>query len=680
MKNWPFNANVSENTWSMIDASGFLEPVPGCVYEGRRLDGGVPLGALGTGYFTLDGSGLVGHCSIYNDIVPPRHDFSEWLTVCAGNARMPLSTARISYWGHYPFVDIVAEFAEHPVTVGIRAFCPFIVGNSADSNIPAVLFEIEVGNQGTEALDIALEIDPPAPPSGKRSGVELIGSSIAANVPAGEKFHGTVRVAVGPGDAKRIRFVFAWYYPYWRDSGSEAHVHRYGTRFGSAAEVAADALERFDSLLIRSLSWQREIYKADYPAWLKDALVQGLYSLAKNSIWIAKTRKDEWWSENGWFSHNESHTDCPITETMVCRMHGHFPALFFFPELEESTLEAFRHFQISDGEIPFTFGMTTSLRDPRYHCQHPLNPGQYVQMIYRQFLRTGDKEQLEKFYDSAKRAIRYLYSLDDDDDGLVNDQAHVAPGEFWPANQFYDDWPWYGTSAYVAGTWLATLACGKAMAEVMADAEFAEECGRWLSRGQKAYEEKLWNGQYYRLWSDPSEGRISDVSLGNQLMAQWCVRVAGIADVLPAEKINAALDSIERLNMNATAYGLVNAATPAGESFDTGYQQVDDQGKNVFVGENLCAAMTYMYHGREETGLQIAKRIYETIAFKSYSPWNQRCIFSSESGMPLWGDDYYSNMVIWAVPMAIANQGIRKFTAKGGLIDRMIGTGNDDKP
>ena len=104
------------------------------------------------------------------------------------------------------------------------------------------------------------------------------------------------------------------------------------------------------------------------------------------------------------------------------------------------------------------------MRDPRYHCQHPLNSGQYAQMIYRLYLRTGDRDLLAHFYDSAKRAIRYQHSLDDDGDGLVNDQAHVQPTELWPANQFYDIWPWWGTSAYVAGTWLATLSCGEAMA------------------------------------------------------------------------------------------------------------------------------------------------------------------------------------------------------------------------
>lgn len=673
MSEWPFCACGSRDEWRMVEADGFPNPVPGCIYDGARLDGGVPLGGLGTGYFTLEGTGKIGFCSIYNDIVPPRSDFAEWLTVRVGETQMPLSTATIAYWGHFPVADLVARFAEEPLTVGIRAFSPFIAGDAGDSNIPAVLFEIEVRNRGDVPKDITLSVLPPAPTADKKGTVALLGNGLATDSGSG-RLRGTIQATVPAQGSWRVRFVFAWHFPYWRDSGSEAHVNRYAGRYENAEAVAQDALKRFDTLLGRVLAWQQVIYESDLPEWLRDALVQGLYSLAKNTVWIARTRKDEWWGADGWFTHSESHTGCPITETMVCRMHGHFPALFFFPQLERSTLDAFKHFQISDGEVPFAYGMKTSMRDPRYHCQHPLNSGQYAQMIYRLFQRTGDREQLAYFYESAKRAIRYQYTLDDDEDGLVNDQAHVQPGEFWPANQFYDCWPWWGTSAYVAGTWLGTLACGKALAEAMGDAEFAAECSEWLAKGQAAYDAKLWTGEYYRLWTDPENDRVNDTSLANQLMGQWCVKVAGLPDVLPEDKVNTALSSIEQLNMAATSYGLVNGVTPEGKRISAGFGGTDDNdhSKHTFVGEDLCAAMTFMYHGRAEVGAEIAKRIYQAVALKSRSPWNQRCLISSETGLPVWGHDYYSDLVIWTVPMALTNQSIAEFVAEGGLVDRMI--------
>ncbi|MCW4019722.1 MAG: hypothetical protein NWF14_00615, partial [Candidatus Bathyarchaeota archaeon] len=92
----------------------------------------------------------------------------------------------------------------------------------------------------------------------------------------------------------------------------------------------------------------------------------------------------------------------------------------------------------------------------------------------------------------------------------------------------------------------------------------------------------------------------------------------------------------------------------------------------IFIGENLCAAMTFMYHNRRDIGLEIARRLYEAIAQKSCSPWNQHCLINAETGLPVWGDDYYSNLVIWAVPMAIAGEGLSEFTEDGKLVSKMV--------
>jgi len=151
---------------------------------------------------------------------------------------------------------------------------------------------------------------------------------------------------------------------------------------------------------------------------------------------------------------------------------------------------------------------------------------------------------------------------------LVNEQSHARLGELSSANQFYDIWHWYGTSAYVAGTWLATLSCGQALSALMNDDDFAAECADWLEHGKAAFQDKLCTSEYYRLWHDPAnnsgDGPDCDVSLGKQLMAQWCVKITGLADVLPAVRILSTLGVVKRLNMAATEHGLVNGVNPDG--------------------------------------------------------------------------------------------------------------------
>ena len=395
LPSWPF-AHTKIHEWTTIQADGFQNPVTGLVFDGSSLESGVPLGGIGTGYFTLEGDGKIGLCSIYNDWVPPKRVFADWLFVESGTRRVPLSASRTVYWGHFPVADLRASLPEIPLEVGLRAFAPFLPGDSAASNTPAVVFDLELRNTSAASLPLNLVFRFPKPVATpvEPNALDLKGAGIQT---AGEPGSYKLELQLPPHSTKRLRFSVGWYAPSWRDSGHEPHINRYSTRFRSAEEVAHYALANADNLLKRILNWQTVLYQSDYPEWLRDALVQGLYSLTKNSIWIARTRKDEWWSDNGWFTHSESHTGCPIVETMVCRMHGHFAALYFFPDLETSTLEAFRHFQVADGEIPFCFGQPTSMRDPRYHCQHPLNSGQYAQMVHQLYLRTGDRTQLNQF-------------------------------------------------------------------------------------------------------------------------------------------------------------------------------------------------------------------------------------------------------------------------------------------
>ncbi len=671
---WPFRTPPVVNCWTTVEADGFSSPVSAFVYDGKSLESGVPLGGLGTGYMTLEGNGKLGYSSIFNDLVPPAKIFADWLIVNTGAKSAPLSTAQIKYWGHYPVVDLLACFEELRLEIGIRAFTPFIVGDAGASNAPVALFELELRNLSESSMAPSLSLQFPVKRTERsqeatRGNLVVRGNEVSVKAASEGRYY--LLTEIPSKGVRRVRFAVGWFAPVWLDSGNEPRTNRYAQRFSSATHVADDALRDYDRLLRRVLGWQEVIYRTDLPNWLQDALVQGFYSLAKNSVWIARTRKDDWWSENGWFTHSESHTGCPIVETIVCRMHGHFALLYFFPELEATTLEGFRHYQIGSGEIPFAFGMPTSMRDPRFTCQHPLNSGEYAQMVYRLYMRSGDRMLLSKFYESARQAIRYQYTLDDDDCGLVHDHSHALPGQAWPANQFYDIWPWRGTSSYVAGIWLATLKIGAEMAKTVGDRSFAKECNDRLERGIVAFQNKLWNGSYYRLWSDTSAHRVSEVCLSNQLMTVWCTRVVGLDDVLPAPNINSALDRVERLNMGSTAYGLTNGVNPDGTPYETTVGGTNDFPKHIFFGESLCAAMTFIYHGRRSIGLEIARRLYFAVAVKNASPWNQRCLLNGKTGLPQWGDDYYSNLAIWALPMALAGQNIGEF-AREGLVKRMV--------
>lgn len=62
----------------------------------------------------------------------------------------------------------------------------------------------------------------------------------------------------------------------------------------------------------------------------------------------------------------------------------------------------------------------------------------------------------------------------------------------------------------------------------------------WLEQARSVYQEKLWNGNYYRLDS----GSGSDVVMTDQLCGQFYARLLGLPDIVPIDCAESALASI----------------------------------------------------------------------------------------------------------------------------------------
>ena len=686
---------------------GLKNPASGTVYPAGSLEqGGMPLGGLGTGYVCLDPDGRLGKCSIFNRLPAPIALHKPFLSLSVGGKTLTLATAKsgtgdataIRYFGHFPVADVQFE-TPGSVRAALRAYSPFILGDSAECNTPAAVFEVHLQNVSDRPQAATVTFSPGGFPAGKAekfaaggwAGVQVTHRPVE---PLPAWVHHTyawaaegglaaadaqgVRVwkaaELQAGGRATVRFVLAWHEPYLREASRRVEKHRYAERFADAKAVVARAAKRHRRWLKRVLAWQDVLYGSDLPDWLKEELVNVPYTLAKNSTWIARTRPDDWWGPEGLFLVNESFSTCSVSETMPCRFFGHWPALFFFPELELTALKAIRHFQLRGGQPPFCMGLGFAIRDPRYHCQHTAGAGEYPQMIYRYYLRTGDKAFLESFWPSARDSLNFMLWLDRDGDGLVEDHPHTIEGEFFPANNPLDCWPWHGASSYTAGKGLAALVCGIRMAELAGDKPQARKWRAVLAKGQASYERKLWTGTYYRTYNDPAAKKRNDACFAAQLSSVWCTRVLGLADPLPKERIDQALAAIAKLNIPASRFGMVNAVFPDGKlcvEGGPGGQRI--WSRDIFIQCNATAAMVFLYHGRRDDGLKAARAMLDTIFRGPHAmPWSQPCGLSSVTGGTCHGHDYYDHMVVWSSPLALAGQDIAAASRTGGLIARML--------
>lgn len=696
-----FDASADPHVLQTLRVAGLKNPACGTVYPAAGLEqGGMPLGGLGTGYLCLDPDGRFGKTSILNRYPAPIVLGKPFLYLTVDGRRLALATPKdgsgdakaVHYFGHFPVADIRFE-VDAPLKVELRAFSPFILGDSAECNTPAAVFEVHVTSAADKPQAIAVTFSPGGLPQGEAapfsldgwSGVQVTHKPVE-NLPGwvrhtyavaaengtaaaeGQGAGATVECTLKAGEHATARFVLAWHQPYLREGSGRVEKHKYAERFADAKAAAARAAARHREWLRRVLGWQDVLYGSDLPGWLKEELVNVPYTLAKNSTWLARTRPDDWWGDEGLFLVNESFSTCAITETMPCRFFGHWPALFFFPEQERTTLEAIRHFQLRDGEPPFCLGLGFAIRDPRYHCQHTCGAGEYAQMIYRYYLRTGDERFLKEFWPSARDAIGFMLWLDRDGDGLVEDHPHAFEGETFPGNNPLDQWPWYGPSSYTAGKALATLVCGIRMAEQAGDAAQAAAWRAALEKGRRAYDEKLWTGSYYRTYAGDATHKPNDACFSAQLSSVWCTRVLGLEDPVPQDRIDKALDAVARLNIPASPFGMVDAVFPDG-TVCTEARWAND----IFIQCNATAAMAFLYAGRHEDGERAARTMLDTLFRGPHAmPWSQPCGLSSATGGTCHGHDYYDHMVVWSYPLALAGQDIRAACAGGGLISRML--------
>ncbi|WP_026732927.1 GH116 family glycosyl hydrolase [Fischerella sp. PCC 9605] len=418
---------------------------------------------------------------------------------------------------------------------------------------------------------------------------EQIGSALA------------VRFTLQPGETLQIPFVLAWDFPVTEFAAGINYYRRYSDFFGRSGKnawaIASTALQQYQTWQAQIQAWQQPILdRADLPDWFKMALFNELYDLtAGGTLWSAASERDS----IGQFAVLEC-LDYRWYESLDVRLYGSFALLMLFPELEKAVIRAFaRAIPTSDNntrvigyyltigaESPFAVrkvaGATPhDLGAPNEHVWEKTNYTSYqdcnqwkdlgcdfVLQVYRDFLFTGadDVNFLADCWHAIVETLDYLKTFDKDGDGIPENSG--AP------DQTFDDWRLQGVSAYCGGLWLAALEAAIAICDVLltnhGDAENTEELVEqksiyevWLEQSRPIYEEKLWNGQYYRL--DSNSG--SDVVMADQLCGQFYARLLGLPDIVPSDRALSALKTVYNacfLKFHNGQFGAANGLRPDG--------------------------------------------------------------------------------------------------------------------
>ena len=767
--------------WQTFPAEGFGQPACGAVYRLKdRVTNGMALGGIDTGCLDLETSGLLGYCTIFNTHVPrrgplnapilgisvagktwvlcdnqPKRGWGEYQVDKQGVSRIHadglpealdgVEQAReIHYWGHYPVADLEFETSA-PISVGLRAYSPFLPGDLVGSMLPGAVFEAHLRNTSGERQSATIAFSFPGPlaeeagsarfaraeeRSGSFRGVSVSGplasyalgvagaaqprfggpltdggawASIAHALPqAGEEEPGAscaLNVTLAAGQSRIVRFVLAWHAPTWNAGGynwanapvkftgsyhweKELHsfTHMYARHYPSALGSAARLARGATSILRRILAWQQAIYsEAGLPVWLRDSLVNNLYLITETGLWAQKSATLPDWvrEEDGLFGMNECPRGCPQIECIPCSFYGNAPVIYFFPQLALSTFRGYKGYQFADGAPPWIFGGCTGRTPPIDFAnttrgyQFATNGISLAAMLDRYYLCWGEKEKefVREFHPVLKSAMTWSVNLRPE--YPIGERIIAMPTGNVGTEWFEAPEPgWAGMTAHVGDLRLAQLRISERFATLAGDTAFAQQCRDWLKAALEAMETKLWADGYYLNYFEPETGRKSDLVFGYQLDGEWIIDHHALPAGLPRARVEATLETIKRCNVVLTRYGAVNYANPDGTA-----AQVKGYGTySFFPPEALMLAMTYMYAGQREFGLELARKVWHNLICLQGYTWDMPNIMRGDvdTGERVFGNDYYQDMMLWSLPAAIAGQDFGAPVRPGGLVDRML--------
>ncbi len=449
----------------------------------------------------------------------------------------------------------------------------------------------------------------------------------------------SARLQIPAGEKRQVIFALAWDMPIARFGWGTGWYRRYTKHYGregiAVQRISQDALLNHPRWEEEINAWQKPILENPaLPDWYKAMLFNETYFLVDGgTIWTAGREGDAPTAEDvlpepeiGHFAYLESY-EYKMYNTYDVHFYSSIALAVLFPELELSLQRDYIralpvthpdvHVMFLSGQkaprkvsgvIPHDLG--SPQEDPwrqvnAYQAQDvsrwkDLN-SKFVLMIYRDYLLTKDRTFLEEAWPACQEATEKLREYDRDRDGLIENDGYP--------DQTYDAWTATGPSAYSGGLWLACLNAMAGMAEVLGKVSEAHEYRLQLNKAQSAYEDRLWNGEYYNYDSSTSKHR--DSIMADMLAGQWFSKSCGLPDVIPTEHARKSLEKIFSYNVlkfKNGECGAINGMCPDGVVDTSSLQS-----REMWIGTTFTLAACMLQMELKEEAFTTAKGIYQTI-------------------------------------------------------------------
>ena len=418
-----------------------------------------------------------------------------------------------------------------------------------------------------------------------------------------------------PGERREIRFTLSWFFPNHLTVDGRFLGHMYSNWFRNAAEV--------NKFLCVNYSRHREATET-FAKTLADTSLGEAMAFCWSSQ-LSTMVFNTWWTRDGSYAIWEG-LGCAGLSTTDVDYQGSFSILALFPELKLSQMKQIIAFQNDLGQVPHNYNGDVHKVDDGF-MRVDMNP-QFVMMVYRDYLWTGDRAYLMSMWTHVVRAMNFTESLDANGDSLPDRNTDL---------QTYDQWRICGTPSYVASLWVGALRAAVRIAEDLGRRDEARRWAQTLARASASFDRLLFNGEYYSLSVD---GRTRDeLCMTDQISGEWFSHLIGLPSTLSQENLNRAIDSILKHNFNPE-FGLHNATAPKEATDLLALNNL--QAGGLWSGIEFAFASLLMDHDRYSDGVRIVETVHRRY-LRAGQPWNH----------VEFGGHYSRAMSSWATMLAV---------------------------
>jgi uncharacterized protein (DUF608 family) len=401
-------------------------------------------------------------------------------------------------------------------------------------------------------------------------------------------------VTLAPDERVEIGFTLGWFFPHHSPGGQEIG-HMYANWFQDAGEVNNFLLTNYPAHRQGTENFARALAGTSLGGPLAFVWSSQLGTLVKNT----------WWSKDGHYSIWEGLGCCGQSTTDV-DFDGSSSIVALFPELKLGQMRHMAAFQNEQGQVPHNYSNSFERIDGAGFRRVDMNP-QWVMMVCRDYLWTGDSDYLAALWPSVLKAMEYTASLDSDGDGLPDKDCGF---------QTYDQWGLRGAPSYIGSLWIGALRAAIRLARDLARTEDAQRWQILLDKASASFDRLLFNGEYYSLWVD---GSLRDeICMSDQISGEWFSHLMGLPTTISEKNLARAVDSIWKHNFSPET-GLRNATAPKGGLDGPATDNL--QAGGVWSGIEFAFASFLMDHGRYEDGVRLVEAVHRRY-LRAGMPWN----------------------------------------------------------